>query len=378
MLSWEFPPVAESGVSSHVMGLSRALARTGHSVVVVTRAHPDAPHDAEVGGVRVIRVPVDIPWLPEDDEVASTASANHHLVAALAHLRFFEPDVVHAHDWNTALAGVVAARVLGVPLVTTIHATERGRHGGHVPQGAPAAVNAVEWWLASSSTRVVCLSRFMAREIVEGFELDPAQVRLVPNGVEVRDWAPPDPAPPRDTHVMSWGRVQYEKGFQVLAQAMARVRGRVPGVRCTIAGRGPYLPELQSQVDIEGVGDLVNLAGYVPDDELRASLHRSGCVVIPSLYEPFGVVALEALAAGAPVVAALTGGLAETLDGTGAALLFEPGNAARLAEAIEIVLSDTAVRDDLVMRGNELLRDRFSWDAIAVTTAGVYSDARSS
>lgn len=376
MLSWEFPPDAESGVSSHVMGLSRALARAGHSVVVVTRAHADAPDDDEVGGVRVIRVPVDIPWLPEDDDVAVVASANHHLVAALSHLRHFEPDVVHAHDWNTAWAGNVSARVLGVPLVTTIHATERGRHGGHVPQGAPAAVNAVEWWSAMTSTRVVCLSRFMAREIVEGFELDPAQVRLVPNGVEVRDWAPPDPAPPRDAHVMSWGRVQYEKGFQVLAQAMARVRGRVPGVRCTIAGRGPYLPELQSQVDIEGVGDLVNLAGYVPDDELRTSLHRAGCVVIPSLYEPFGVVALEALAAGAPVVAARTGGLAETLDGTGAALLFEPGNAARLAEAIETVLSDTSVRTELATRGRELLHDRFSWDAIAATTAGVYSEAR--
>jgi glycogen(starch) synthase len=352
------------------------LARAGHSVVVVTRAHADAPDDDEVGGVRVIRVPVDIPWLPEDDDVAVVASANHHLVAALSHLRHFEPDVVHAHDWNTAWAGNVSARVLGVPLVTTIHATERGRHGGHVPQGPPAAVNAVEWWSAMTSTRVVCLSRFMAREIVEGFELDPAQVRLVPNGVEVRDWVPPDPAPTRDAHVMSWGRVQYEKGFQVLAQAMARVRGRVPGVRCTIAGRGPYLPELQSQVDIEGVGDLVNLAGYVPDDELRTSLHRAGCVVIPSLYEPFGVVALEALAAGAPVVAARTGGLAETLDGTGAALLFEPGNAARLAEAIETVLSDTSVRAELATRGRDLLHDRFSWDAIAATTAGVYSEAR--
>jgi glycogen(starch) synthase len=214
----------------------------------------------------------------------------------------------------------------------------------------------------------------MMREVLEGFELTPDTVRLVPNGVDTAEWAPPSFGAAREPLVLAWGRVQYEKGFQVLAQAMARLRGRVPGVSCLIAGRGPYLPELQSQVDIEGVGDLVQLAGYVPRDDLRALLHRAGCVVIPSLYEPFGVVALEALAADAPVVSADTGGLAEIMQGSGAALLFEPGNAARLAEAIERVLIDTETSRSLRARARDLLEDRYSWDAIAEQTISVYGE----
>ena len=129
--------------------------------------------------------------------------------------------------------------------------------------------------------------------------------------------------------MLTWGRVQYEKGFQVLARAMSTLRSRVPDVECIIAGRGSYLPELQSQVDIEGVSDIVRLVGFVPDVKLRDLVHRAGCVVIPSLYEPFGIVALEALAGGAPLIAARTGGLAELIDGTGAGLLFEPGQRRR-------------------------------------------------
>ena len=107
----------------------------------------------------------------------------------------------------------------------------------------------------------------------------------------------------------------------------------MPGIECIIGGRGSYLPELQSQIDLEGVSDIVELPGFLPDDQLRDTVHRAGCVVIPSLYEPFGIVALEALAGGAPLVVARTGGLAELIDGTGAGLLFEPGNAAELARA---------------------------------------------
>ena len=162
------------------------------------------------------------------------------------------------------------------------------------------------------------------------------------------------------------------KGFQVLAQAMALLRGRIKGVRCVIAGRGSYLPELQSQVDIEGVSDLVNLAGFVSDTELRDLLHRAGCVVIPSLYEPFGIVALEALAAEAPTVAARTGGLAEIIEGTEAALLFEPGNARQLADAIERVLGDRTLALHMQSHGREVLASRFSWDAIATSTREVY------
>jgi glycogen(starch) synthase len=144
-----------------------------------------------------------------------------------------------------------------------------------------------------------------------------------------------------------------------------------------IAGRGSYLAELQTQVDIEGVNDLVTLAGFVPDDELRSMLHRAGCVVIPSLYEPFGIVALEAMASGAPTVVARTGGLAEIVEGTGAGLLFEPGNPDQLATLIEETLTDPAAATSLQAKAEALVADRYTWDAIAQGTLEVYALARS-
>jgi glycogen(starch) synthase len=384
VVSQEFPPLGVGGVAAHVDGLCRAMARAGHEVVVVTYGSSTVSDDEVVAGVRVLRADTSFPWLPGDESVATQASANHQLVQLLARIgdgpdgHAWAPDVVHAHDWTVAWAAATIATLCAVPLVATVHGTERGRHGGHLPPGLPAAINSVEWWLTYSATRVICCSRFMVREVVSGFELPFDKVHLVPNGIEVDVWAPTAPLADseRQPVVFTWGRVQYEKGFQVLARAMDLLRTRLPGTTCVIAGRGSYLPELQSQIDIEGATDLVSLAGYMPDDELREAIHRATCVVIPSLYEPFGIVALESLAAGAALIVARTGGLAEVIEGTGAGLLFEPGNASDLADRIEQVFDDPELARSMRARAASLLGERYSWNAIATATVEVYRDAR--
>jgi glycogen synthase len=383
MLSWEYPPFVVGGIAAHADGLARALVRGGHDVTVLTLNRHEvgveaAPDDEVVDGVRVLRASVELPWLPPGDLVARMASANHQLVALAAELGAWQPDVVHAHDWLVAWAGDTLKALTGRPLVATIHATERGRHGGHVPPGMPAAINAVEWWLTYQAREVIACSQFMVREVVGGFELPPEKVHLVPNGVDLGSWQPGTPTgATREPLVVAWGRVQYEKGFQVLVRAIAALRHRVPGIRCVIAGRGSYLAELQTQIDVEGVADLVDLAGFVPDDELKDILQRAGCVVIPSLYEPFGIVALEGMAAGAPTIVARTGGLAEIVEGTSAGLLFEPGNASDLAERIADVLGNATVGAAMSADAKALLEAKYTWDAIASATVGVYEIARS-
>jgi glycogen(starch) synthase len=219
----------------------------------------------------------------------------------------------------------------------------------------------------------------MVREIVDGFEVDPGDVSRIPGGIDPEWWRLAGPDEPeisrRGGLVLAWGRIQYEKGFQILARAVGTLRYRVVGLDCMVAGRGSYLPELQSQVDLAGVGDIIELPGFVSDNELRAATHRAGCIVIPSLYEPFGVVALEALASGAPLIVADTGGLAELVGGTGSALLFEPGNADELADCIERVLTDPELAEELAARGRELLRATYSWEAIASRILAVYGQA---
>ena len=378
MLSWEFPPSAAGGTAAHVDGLAHALEGLGHEVVVITRRVPGVDSDTFVGTTRVVRVDIELPWLP-DNRVAAVASANHAFVTRAGHLGDWRPDVVHAHDWTTAWAADVLSTLFGAPIVTTFHTTERGRHGGHLKPGASSDINSVEWWLAYRSQRITAATKLMVREIVDGFEVDPGHVTRIPGGIDPAWWraaGPDEPDPPRrGGMVLTWGRVQYEKGFQVLARAVGTLRYRIGGLECQIAGRGTYLPELQSQIDVAGVGDIIELPGFLTDNQLRAATHRAGCIVIPSLYEPFGIVALEALASGAPLIVADTGGLAELVGGTGSALLFEPGNAEDLADCIERVLTDQDLADQLVARGHELIEATYSWHAIATRMVSVYADA---
>ncbi|RLE22552.1 MAG: hypothetical protein DRJ50_07460 [Actinobacteria bacterium] len=387
MLSWDFPPRTTGGTAAHVAGLSEGLSRAGHEVVVITIAAKAAELKAkQPESIRVIRTLVDLPWLPPSDPIARTASANHAATKVGARLsgelEGWKPDIVHGHDWRLGWAADTLASLYDVPFVLTMHGTERVRHGGQLPAGVPTDISSIEWWLAFQADKMIAPTRFIVEQLVTGFELSPDHVVHIPNGIDPELWGPasanheaPEPAgAERSPLVVSWGRVKYEKGFQVLARAIHALRGRVPEVHGVIAGRGRYLPELQTQIDVEGVSDIIDLPGFLRDNELRKLVHRASCVVIPSLYEPFGIVALEALAAGAPLVVANTGGLAELIEGTNAGVTFEPGNPDDLADAIERILTDDQLADRLRTNARSLVEQKYAWDAIATATAAVYTN----
>jgi len=378
MVSWEMPPLVVGGLAAHVDGLSRALAGAGHEVVVLTLHHPDVPDDYVIDGVRVLRAHTDLPWLPDSDLIARMSSGNHKLVQLSAALDGWRPDVVHAHDWLVAWAGDDLQALWGVPLVATIHATERGRHGGSIPAGEPAAINSVEWWLTFQAATVITCSRYMRDEVRGAFQLPPDKVQVVPNGVDAAVWEPalPEQRAGGPSLVVAWGRIQYEKGFQTLVAALPALRRRHPDLRVVIAGRGSFLGELEAIAQGLGVDHMVRFPGFVPDDELRHLLHTCSCAVIPSLYEPFGIVALEALAAGAPLVAAASGGMAEVLDGTGAGLLYPPGDAGALAGALGRMLAEPGLATASRAAGAHLVHDLYRWDAVAAATVPLYAALR--
>lgn len=380
MLSWQYPPQTVGGTAAHVTGLSRALVAHGHEVVVLTVTDPRADLAAErTGSIRVFRADATMPWIPAERPLALTASANHALVKLAdrveTELDGWTPDVVHGHDWTVGWAADTLSTLYDIPFVLTMHGTEQVRHGGNLPRGEPSDIAAIEWWLAFAADRLISPTRFMVDQLVEGFELSPDRVVRIPNGIDPVNWAGHTPTSEREPLVVTWGRVQYEKGFQVLARAMTSLRGAVPNVSCVIAGRGSYLPELQTQIDVEGVSDLIDLPGFLHPDDLRVLVRRAGCVVIPSLYEPFGIVALEALAAGAPLIVSRTGGLAELIAGTDAGLTFEPGNPDDLAHCVKLVLGDPDLADHLTRSARQLIEERYAWEAIATSTARVYETA---
>jgi glycogen(starch) synthase len=393
MVSWEYPPVVVGGLGRHVGALSRELAAAGHDVAVLGRqptgtdatTHPTALDTAD--GVRVLRVAEDPPHLEFGrDLVAWTLAWQHAAVrAALAHLRGWAPDVVHAHDWLAAHAGIALADAREVPLVATVHATEAGRNAGWLVTPLHRQVHSVEWWLARRADALITCSAAMRDEVTELFGPSLAPVEVVHNGIAPRDWTV-DPrhaaaartrwSPDGGPLLVYFGRLEYEKGVQDLVAALPRVRRRHPGARLLVVGTGTQRDMLVERARSHRVQHAVAFAGHLPDADLAAAVAAADAVVLPSHYEPFGIVALEAAAAGAPLVVARAGGLAEIVVDGRTGTSFAPGDVAALADAVGRVLDDPPAAAQRAARARGRLATDFSWTRIAARTVEVYAAAR--
>ncbi|BCJ61485.1 glycosyltransferase family 4 protein [Micromonospora endophytica] len=387
MLSWEYPPVLVGGLGRHVHALSVALATAGHEVTVVTRHADGAPLEEHVDGVRVIRAaedPVTFP-LATGSLLAWTMAFNHTLTrAALRAADTGDYDVIHAHDWLVAHTAITLAEHLHLPLVTTIHATEAGRHQGWLPAEMNRTIHGVEHWLSNASTRLIACSGYMREQVSTLFEVAPGQIEVVPNGVDDRAWR----ARPRavasararfagDGPLIGYaGRLVYEKGVQHLVDAVPQLRDRHPGLRVLIAGDGPYRGELEERIGQLGLGNTVRFAGFLDNTQLPAVLGATDATVVPSLYEPFGMVALEAAAAGAPLAVARTGGLAEIVEPGVTGVTFPHSDPSALAGAVGELLGDEVFARRVARQARSMVGRRYGWATIAARTAETYATAR--
>jgi glycogen(starch) synthase len=383
VLSWEYPPVVVGGLGRHVHALSEAMAAAGHEVTVVSRHTPGAAYDEVVNGVRVVRVPEDPPIFNFHADLLSwTMAFNHALTrAALAVADQTPPEVVHAHDWLVAHAATTLKHHLGVPLVATVHATEAGRHQGWLPGDMNRTIHTVEWWLTYEARRVVTCSEYMRWEVTRLFDLPVDKVTPVPNGV---DHAAPHHdgtavATVRERYgevplLLFAGRLVYEKGLQDVLGALPRLRRRHPGLKLLVAGEGPEGDTLRAQARRLRLGKAVDWLGFVPAGELAVLTAAADCAIVPSIYEPFGMVALEAAAAGTPLVVADTGGLREFVRHGVTGLRFTPGDVAGLADAVTLLLRDEVLAHRLARAGRAALAD-YAWPAIAARTVAEYGRA---
>ncbi|BFU43667.1 glycosyltransferase family 4 protein [Krasilnikovia sp. MM14-A1004] len=383
MLSWEYPPLLVGGLGRHVHALATTLAAIGHDVTVVTRHTPGALREEYTEGVRVVRA-TDAPPAVADsgDPLAWALGFGHALTrAALRAARTGGYDVVHAHDWLAAHPGVTLREHLDAPLVATIHATESGRHQGWLPAAHNRTIDDLERWLTHEAVRVVVCSEYMRREVGRLFAAAPERTVVVPNGVDALRWhaRPRAVAAARrryadgDAPLISYaGRLVYEKGVQFLLAAVPRLRDRHPGLRVVVAGDGPYRDDLQGQA--AGLPE-VTFTGFLGGHELAALMGASDCYVVPSLYEPFGMVALEAAAAGTPVAVADTGGLTEIVEPGATGVTFPPGDPEALAAAVDAVLADREYARSLARHARRQAREDFAWPRIAARTAEVYAAA---
>jgi glycogen synthase len=386
LLSWEYPPVIEGGLARHVRKLAEALTRRGLTVDVLTRgagAAASSMSSEERGGVTVYRVPE--PGWPRDLDrfVAWVQQMNRDMLAAgLALAGEHSYDLVHGHDWLVADAAAALSERLELPYVTTIHATEHGRHQGWVQEQPQAHIHGVERWMAQRAQAVIVCSHYMRGHVADIFDIDERRIVVIPNGIDPSDLQPVDDlnalrrqfAAPFQQLVLLVGRLVYEKGFQLALDALPGVIERVGHVRFLVAGSGTHEGELKAQAQRLGLGEHGQFLGWIGDDALHSLYRISDLCVVPSIYEPFGLVALEAMASGCPCIVADTGGLREVVPpGERVGLRFNGGDAEHLGLMIERLLVDQDLRDRLVVEASEHVL-RFDWDDISRRTLAVYSD----
>lgn len=375
------------GLGRHVHSLAEAQAARGDDVLVLTQS-ADADTQREiVQGVDVVRVPHDPPALEFTEAnllawVLSMQTALIRVGSSLGHV-----DVIHAHDWVSAHAAIALRPVLCADaLLATIHATEAGRHQGWLPGPLSDAVHSIEHWLVHESDRIIVCSHHMRREVEQLFDLNYAhdRVDVIPNGIDLTHWQrlPVEADGARDLHATSGplvvfvGRLEWEKGAHTLIDALPELLRRAPGLRAVVAGRGGHAQALRALVDKRCVADSVDFVGWLPEERLHALIAAADALVIPSLYEPFGLVSLEAAALGTPLVVARTGGLAEfVLDGV-TGRTFTPGDPHALTDAVMLTLDNPGDAQRMAQSALERLRSDHAWAGLAARTDIAYVKAR--
>ncbi len=383
ILSWEYPPLIEGGLARHVQKLSEALVERGDEVHVLTRGGEEAPSE-DVAGVHVHRVRE--PTRPTDlgEFVAWVERMNSDMLAAGVELGDRHSfDLVHGHDWLVANACDHLAKRFDVPLVTTIHATEYGRHQGHVEERVQSYIHGVERWITNRSDRVIVCSTFMREQIVDIFGVEEDKVEVIANGIDPEDLQPQDEeelkrlraefAEPDESLVLLVGRLVYEKGFQFALEALPEIIERLPKTRFIVAGSGTHEEELRRQAEELGLMEHGKFLGWIGDDVLHSLYRIADVCVVPSIYEPFGLVALEAMASSCPCIVADTGGLREVVPHDEVGLRFRAKDPASLAEMTIRVLDDAKLCRRLTAEAFEHLRS-FEWGDVAERTAAIYSE----
>ncbi|MCW3016702.1 MAG: glycosyl transferase group 1 [Solirubrobacterales bacterium] len=383
ILSWEYPPVVEGGLARHVGKLAEQLVNADVDVHVLTRGDETMPAEEQLDGVWVHRVRE--PQRPDElgEFVTWIEHMNTDMLAVGVELgdryRF---DLVHGHDWLVAVAGDHLANRFRCPFVTTIHATEYGRHQGWVDKHPQSYIHGVEQWMANRADRVIACSHYMRSHVADIYDLAEDAVRVIPNGIDAKDLQPIEDldtlrarfAQPSEPLVLLVGRLDYYKGFQLALEALPKVMGTVPDLRFLVAGSGPHEHELKDQASRLGIDGRGTFLGWIGDDVLHSLYRIADLCVVPSLYEPFGLVALEAMASGCPCIVADTGGLREVVpEGGRVGLRFNGGDAEHLGVMIEHLLVDAALRDRLVAEASEHVLS-FDWSEIARQTAAVYDE----
>ncbi len=409
MFGWEFPPYVSGGLGVACEGLVKGLLELSTEIVLVlprsvesasptlrilgTGVHADLPRSRRPRAARKVRLKLRRvrtllrPYLTEeayDEEIETRTAEGEEAPAASIYgpnlhaevVRYAEEsariasreefDVIHAHDWMTFMAGMRAKRATGKPLVLHVHATEFDRSGG----GENGFVTAIERAGAAAADRVVAVSAYTADVLASRYGVARERLRVVHNAIDPREPAARFTVAEDDPLVLFAGRITWQKGPDYFLDAAERVAAEMPRVKFAVAGSGDRMRAMMQRVAARGLESRFLFTGFLPPEDLDRLYARADVYVMPSVSEPFGLTALEALQHGTPVIVSRSAGVSEVVRNV---LRVRFGDVEDLASKILSVLLFPPLRDALSTRGRADV-ERLSWRESAWRCLGVYRE----
>jgi len=381
LLSWEsLHSIRVGGIAPHVTELAAALERRGHDVHVFTRIGEGQPRYELIEGVHYHRCP----FQSDSDFVTSMGRMSDSLAWHLGEVEAEcgQPfDIVHGHDWLVAKALCQIKNERHRPVVLTVHSTEYGRCGNELFWHCQSQhIREIEWEATYIANRVICVSQSLRKEVQWLYTVPSDKIVSIYNGVDVRPFdAQVNVKSIRARHaigvddpcILFAGRLAWQKGPDLLVEAMPRVLREHPKAKFVFAGEGDMLAELETCVDAARSTPAARFVGYRKGAELIGLFKSADVVCVPSRNEPFGIVILEAWSASKPVVATLTGGPAEFVrhEDTGFTVA---SDAKSIGDGVGEMLSDMPGARRMGINGRREAETRFSWENIAAQTEAVY------
>ena len=379
MLTWEYPPRIVGGIAKVVYDLSKRLIKDGHEVTVVTYKEGDVPYYENDKGVEVYRV--DNYMINPNNFIDWIMQLNFNLVAKASEImnKNGKFDVIHAHDWLVANAAKTLKASYNIPIVATIHATESGRNGG-IRDEQQRYINDTEWMLTYEASEVIVNSNYMKNEVQRLFGLPFEKINVIPNGINLNIYNGIERnyefrrkyARDNEKIIMCAGRLVYEKGFQYLIDAAPKILSKYNDAKFIIAGKGGMLNELKAKADYLGISNKVYFTGQLTPKEIYTMYRCADIAVFPSTYEPFGLVAIEGMYAGTPIVVSDVGGLNEIVEHGVTGMKSYAGNPNSIADSILALLFDYQLAYNIAKNGRAKVKETYNWTKIAQDTHFIY------
>ena len=383
MLTWEYPPRIVGGIARVVHDLSKRLIKDGHEVTVVTyRDNASVPEYENDKGVNVYRV--DNYMIHPNNFIDWIMQLNFNMMAKATEIINKEGgfDVIHAHDWLVTYAAKSLKNAYDIPIVATIHATEAGRNSG-IHDDTQRYINDTEWLLTYEATEVIVNSNYMKNELQRLFGLPFDKINVIPNGINLNNFVGIERdydfrrqyAMDNEKIILYVGRLVYEKGIQHLIAAMPKILSNYNDAKLIIVGKGGMLDELKAETSNLGLDSKVYFTGYMDSKKIQKMYKCADVAVFPSTYEPFGIVALEAMLAGVPTVVSDIGGLDEIVLHGVDGMKSYAGNANSIADSVTTLLYDHQLATNVSKKAKQKVKEQFNWEKIAQDTHFTYEKA---